>query len=324
MYNLAWMLYRLLKPIARLAIIVCFKNIQVNKKELLQSKGPLLLACNHPNSFLDAILLCVLFDQPVYSLARGDVFKKKWVAKILKALKMFPVYREREGVENLSLNYNTFHKCLEIFKQNGIVLIFSEALCINEWHLRPVKKGTAKLAVLAWQENIPVSILPVGLNYSSFKKMGKVVQVNLGNIITQNDITTHITQNGKAANELTQGIQQQLVQLVYEIDSKDASSLKKYFSTAISPLKKALLLIPAAVGFILHSPFYYGISSFLYRKTKHTGHYDSIMMALIFFGYPILILLYAALAYFFLNGWWSCSCFLILPFSAWSYIQVKK
>ena len=107
---------------------------------MLNEKGPLLLACNHPNSFLDSVILNTLFEQPVWSLARGDVFKKPFYAKLLTALKILPVYRTSEGVENLSENYKTFDACIRIFKSNGIVTIYSEGKCINEWHLRPLKK----------------------------------------------------------------------------------------------------------------------------------------------------------------------------------------
>jgi 1-acyl-sn-glycerol-3-phosphate acyltransferase len=108
----------------------------IQNKKVLNHKGPLLIACNHPNSFLDAIILAALFKKPIYSLARGDVFKNKRIARILTALKILPVFRISEGAENLNTNYDTFAKCREIFKQNGIVLIFSEGLCINEWKLR--------------------------------------------------------------------------------------------------------------------------------------------------------------------------------------------
>lgn len=43
---------------------------------MLQLNGPLLIACNHPDSFLDAIILATLFRRPVYSLAAGS-----WGAK---------------------------------------------------------------------------------------------------------------------------------------------------------------------------------------------------------------------------------------------------
>ena len=100
------MFYQFVKVIARTAIKFYIRDLRLNKKDLLKSDGPLMLAVNHPNSFLDAIILCTLFDQPVYSLARGDVFKKKWLANILFSLKLLPVYRVSEGVENLELRLN--------------------------------------------------------------------------------------------------------------------------------------------------------------------------------------------------------------------------
>jgi 1-acyl-sn-glycerol-3-phosphate acyltransferase len=103
---------------------------------MLSAQGPLLIASNHPNSFLDAIIVATLFKKPVYSLARGDSFKNKFYASLLRSLNMFPVYRISEGAENLEQNYETFEKCKDIFKEEGIVLIFSEGRCVNEWKLR--------------------------------------------------------------------------------------------------------------------------------------------------------------------------------------------
>ena len=106
---------------------------------------------------------------------------------MLTALKILPVYRTSEGAENLSENYKTFDACINIFKQKGVVAIFSEGKCINEWHLRPLKKGTARLAMKAWEENIPLKVLPVGINYSSFHRFGKNMFINFGEIITKED-----------------------------------------------------------------------------------------------------------------------------------------
>ena len=46
---------------------------------MLHEQGPLLIAANHPNSFLDAIILDTLFKNTVYSLTRGDAFKGKLI-----------------------------------------------------------------------------------------------------------------------------------------------------------------------------------------------------------------------------------------------------
>jgi 1-acyl-sn-glycerol-3-phosphate acyltransferase len=140
------LLYTIIKIPAKWALYLYCRSIKINYKEFLNAEGPLLIAANHPNSFLDAIILASLFKKPIYSLARGDAFVNKTIATILHSLKMLPVYRISEGVENLESNYQTFEACISIFKKNGIVLIFSEGKCINEWHLRALKKGTARLA----------------------------------------------------------------------------------------------------------------------------------------------------------------------------------
>ena len=167
------LLYQFLKILSRLAMLIWCRRIIINKPQLLKEKGPLLIACNHPNSFLDSVILDTIFQQNVWYLARGDAFKNKKISRILAALKILPVYRSSEGAENLSENYKTFDACISIFRQSGIVAIFSEGKCINEWHLRPLKKGTARLAIKAWEEGIPLKVVPVGINYSSFSRFGK-------------------------------------------------------------------------------------------------------------------------------------------------------
>ncbi len=196
-------------------------------------KGPLLIAANHPNSFLDAIIVATLFKSPVYSLARGDAFAGNTITKILKALHMLPVYRVSEGVENLEHNYTTFNECQKLFEQNKAVLIFSEGRCINEWHLRPLKKGTARLALTAWQHKIPLTVLPVGINYSSFRKFGKNISINFGEPIRETDIVEEHT-TGKAINEFNEKLNAQLQNLVYEINNNDEKKLEAYFKAKTS------------------------------------------------------------------------------------------
>src|SRR5687768_5962071 len=113
----------------------------INKPGMLQAAGPLLIAANHPNSFFDGTILTTLMDTPLYSLARGDAFRWRWVDKMLRKLRLLPVFRSSEGPENLNQNYITFDACLDVFRKGGAVLIFSEARCENEWHLRTLRKG---------------------------------------------------------------------------------------------------------------------------------------------------------------------------------------
>ena len=219
----------------------------INRKELLKHKGPLLLAVNHPNSFLDAIILCTLFDGSVYSLARGDAFKNKTAAKILHLFKMFPVYRVSEGVENMEENYKTFELCKDIFKKNGIVLIFSEGRCINEWHLRALKKGTARLAISSWQDGIDVAVLPVAINYSSFKKFGKNIKLFFGDMISKENIDYNDS-HGNAIKQFNDSLKSQLSKYVFEINVGDKAAQHEHLFVQNSLLKKIVLFFPAVIG----------------------------------------------------------------------------
>jgi 1-acyl-sn-glycerol-3-phosphate acyltransferase len=315
------LLYTLLKFPARIALYFFCRKIFINNNEKLQSNSPLLIAANHPNSFLDAVILASLFKQPLYSLARGDAFANKFLTKILHSLKMLPVYRISEGAENLEHNYTTFSSCIEIFKKNGNVLIFSEGRCINEWHLRPLKKGTARLAISAWQQGTPLKILPLGINYSNFRLFGKNIILNFGEIITKESFNEAMPP-GEAIAVFNAKLNEQLKNLVIEADTNDKEKIKKIFFVEQSLIKKVLLFIPAITGWIIHAPLYFPIKYF--TRNRSYDHYDSIVVGLLFFLYPIYQLAIILLIFYFTGSWLSFLTLLIIPFTAWSLLQLKK
>lgn len=288
---------------------------------MLCEKGPLLLAANHPNSFLDAIIIASLFRSPVYFLARGDAFAGRVINRFLASLNMFPVYRISEGTENIESNYATFDTCQKLFKQNKIVLIFSEGRCINEWRLRPLKKGTARLAINAWENNIPLKVLPLGINYSSFIFYGKNVVMNFGNIISKTDIDSYLS-NGRFIKEFNERLQSQLEKLVYEISFDDKEKQKKHFYAKQSLSKKIILFFPAIAGFMVNAPLYLTIH--LIIKDRAKDHYDSIMTGLLFFLFPLYALALTLLLFFWTKNVYAFLLLALLPFSVWSYLQLKK
>lgn len=288
---------------------------------MLREQGPLLIAANHPNSFLDAIIVATLFKSPVYSLARGDAFRGTFIRKLLISLNMLPVYRISEGAENLDSNYTTFDECQNIFRQKGIVLIFSEGKCINEWHLRALKKGTARLALSAWQQNIPLKVLPLGINYSCFRIFGKNLVLNFGSFINKEDVVADL-KGGKAVNEFNRKLQQQLQGLVIEIDKNDTAKLKKHFYIRQPLFKKLILFIPAVAGYFFHFPLYYLIDVLI--KNRASEHYDSIMIGILFFLYPFYVLALTLAVYFATYQLISFFLLLLIPFTAACLLHFKK
>lgn len=316
------MLFSLLKFPAKLAFLIYCRHIRYRNKAMLQSDGPLMIAANHPNSFLDAIILATLFKKPIYSLARGDAFKKPFFAKLLASLNILPVYRVTEGVENLEHNYTTFDRCREIFKRGGIVLIFSEGRCINEWHLRPLMKGTARLALSSWEAGIPLKVLPTGINYSSFVTFGKNIQLNFGQYITANDVVLD-GGHGRSIASFNGLLQAQLQSMVVQVPKTDRPQIKMQMSVTVSTTKKAVLLLPAVLGWLLHAPLYLPIKRFALKAAAPYDHYDSVVMGLLFLLYPLYLLLISIAAFCISGTPWVFLLWLLMPFCAWAYTQVK-
>ncbi len=290
---------------------------------MLKIKGPVLLAANHPNSFLDSVIINTMFEQPVWSLARGDVFKKPFYIRLLTALRILPVYRTSEGVENLSENYRTFDACIGIFRNNGIITIFSEGLCVNEWHLRPLKKGTARLAMKTWEEGIPVKILPVGINYSSFSRFGKNIFLNFGEIIEKEQVLG-TGADGHRHQSFNGLLSEQLQQLVIELPLNDRQKQAQRLHIHQPLFKKFILALPALAGWLAHSPLYYPVKWFTAKRTRETGHYDSVIAAILLLSYPVYLLLIVAEVLVISGNWWSLVLLLLLPFCAWSFVQLAR
>jgi hypothetical protein len=220
-------------------------------------------------------------------------------------------------------NYITFDACKKIFKRNGIVLIFSEGRCINEWHLRPLKKGTARLAISAWKDGIDLTVLPVGINYQSFQSFGKNIHLLTGNPISKRDID-HQNGFGKSVQSFNQLLHRELEPLVYEVDPADREKLVEIFEVKLPVVAKIILALPALSGWLIHAPLYYPVKFITAKTSRHNDHYDSILVGILFLAYPLYLVLIAILTRqtALSHLWWLT--FLILPFCAWSCLQLKS
>ncbi|HMU73177.1 MAG TPA: hypothetical protein PKD93_10580, partial [Ferruginibacter sp.] len=88
--------------------------------------------------------------------------------------------------------------------------------------------------------------------------------------------------------------------------------------------KKIVLAIPAAVGFIVHAPLYLAIKKMADGMNKEPGHFDSKIVGLLFLLYPLFLLLVTSILCLALHHWLPATLLLVLPFTAWSFVQLKK
>lgn len=176
------MLYGLIKILMQLLLRVFYRRIYIAGAEHIPDGKPVILACNHPNTFMDAIIPGALLKRPMYFLARGDAFNGSWTDRLLTAMKVLPIYRLSEGAEHLHKNEETFSTSADLLALNHMILIFTEGLSVLEKRLRPLKKGTARLAFgaeEAYHFQLDVQIVPVAINYTTPRKTRSEVMIRI-------------------------------------------------------------------------------------------------------------------------------------------------
>ncbi len=177
------MLNKILKFLMYFVLRIYFRKIYLSNAELVPDDKPVILACNHTNAFMDAFVVGgLLRKNRINFLTRSDVFNSAIKRLVLGSLYMLPIYRIQEGSENLSKNTDTFLRCNEVLKKNQIILIFSEGICVQEKRLRKLKKGTARIAFgaeSAFDFNLDLHIVPVGINYTEHSKFRKELMIGI-------------------------------------------------------------------------------------------------------------------------------------------------
>ena len=263
----------ILKLFIRAALWLFCAEINTKNKYLLNTSGSLLIIANHPNSFLDAIIIGSRYNRRIHFLARGDVFTKTHHRFLLRLLNMIPVYRLREGKEFLHLNEYTFVESARLLKNNEAVLIFIEGTCLNTNALQPFKKGTTRILQACNAENLFPQIHLAGIAYNNFKGIGKRVNLCIEPFTQTTAILTP-----KDRVDFNNTIFEKLSALI--------------LPTARTPTIKKNAL------YYLNLPFYNLVYRFVEKKTKGTVFFDSVLFSVLFFLYPIYLLFIIALLQF--------------------------
>lgn len=271
------MIYTLLKLPIRLALRIFCARLELVNPQFRSEKGPLLLVANHPNSFLDAIIIAAQFREPVYFLARGDAFRKPHHRFFLSLLHMIPVYRLSEGKENLHLNEYAFKKSQELLEQNKIVLIFIEGICLHTHELQPFKKGAARIAITAVKEQVPLSVMTVSVTYNSFTAFGKKVRIELSKPTPAKQFLPYDQDpvNMQHFNQLIFNRLSSMIRIPGPVKRKTNSAL----------------FVLSLIGYFLHQAFYQIIKKIVYNKSRKTVFYDSVLFGVLLLLYPLYLLL---------------------------------
>lgn len=205
------MVYQILKAILRLCLWAFYKELKVNGREKIPAKGPMILAVNHPNSFMDPLIVARYTKQRVGFLANSKIFKSPLAAKVFAYLHVIPIFRKQDlKPGEVANNASSFRKCFEYLDKSGTIMIFPEGNSFNELKLRELKTGTARIA-LEWEAQRDftggMKIATIALNYYDPIRFNSKVVVNIDEPILVADYKELFAQDAfEAARQLTDDI----------------------------------------------------------------------------------------------------------------------
>lgn len=315
-------LYYFLRFLTRIGMRFFFKKLEINGSANIPQDAPFILIANHQNAFLDAMVASTLVKKPLTFLTRSDIFVPPF-NYFLSLLNMWPVYRKRDGYEQLAKNEEIFQNCKNLLKNGSSLLVFPEGNMAPGYQLRPLSKGTARLAIQAqtsMQE--PLYIVSVGINYFDHNKPRRRLILNIGKTINVSEyLDEYHMHEAKAIVHLRSDMTDSLKKLMllpelnetyeqavdYLLDNNDDSQFEKVKThlESLEPISrtekkesnrfiKTLLALP-------HWPLLTGINWLLLNKLKD----PQFILSVKFLTSILLLPLYWVIAFlivFFISG----------------------
>ena len=173
--------YRAVRGVARFWLWFLFKAVDVRHPERVADRGPILLCVNHPNNFIDSLVVGAVVRRKVHYLATAAMFRNRLLARFLLACGAIPVYRRQDDPDKMDRNVDTFAACYAAFGRGRMVAIYPEGTTHAEVRVQRIKTGAARIA-LGYETEHPgeLTLLPVGLSFEARKSFRSRVLVAFG------------------------------------------------------------------------------------------------------------------------------------------------
>ncbi len=157
--------YALVRALARLLLGLFYQRIDVVGVEQVPPRGGLIVAANHHNSLVDAMLLLAFVPRRLRTLANAPLFGHPLVGPFLRLVGALPVHRRQEAGDDPARNAALFAATSETLRSGGAILIFPEGRTQPEPVLLELRTGAARMLLAAEEGGgpTPVTLLPVGL-----------------------------------------------------------------------------------------------------------------------------------------------------------------
>lgn len=217
--------YELVKSVIHFMYPKFFRQIEIRGLENVPDNEPLIFAGNHQNGVMDPFSIILYQKEPIVYMGRADIFSNPLFRVLLRFIKVTPVYRIRDGFENLSKNDRQIKEAIDVlldFKRLGVM---PEGNHGEQHKLRPLVKGLFRIgyqAEILMENKAHVKIIPVGIDYSFYQHAGSDLVLTYGKPIEIKDyLPTYLENQAAGLNVLRTKLAAALSELMLDIRSQD-------------------------------------------------------------------------------------------------------
>lgn len=308
--------YSFFRKYVALTVRRCFRRFRCRGKQNIPTDGAVIIAPNHCNTLMDALVVLSTRQEPMVFGARADVFKNPIFAKFLKFCKMVPMVRARDGLRNVEKNRETMETIYEAMNNNLAFVVFPEGTHRTKHSLLPIKKGIARIALTAEErfgKDKKVYIVPCGIEYGDYFHFRTTCRVAYGKPI---DISSVIKDNSDVCEAELHAIIQEKVKLgisklityVEDDENYDAKwakiNARRQGKPSIWWATLLVLLFPVwLVCCVLAAPQLVA-AKILLGKIKDPAFSNTMRFACKLIGTPIALILWMILAAVLKASWW--------------------
>jgi glycerol-3-phosphate O-acyltransferase / dihydroxyacetone phosphate acyltransferase len=204
-------LYHIVRPLVTFSFKIYFKKIYHFGGENIPKDKPVILSINHPTAFFEpTVMACTFQEHDFYFITRGDVFQKPFFRRVCESLLMIPIYRFKDGFDNLRKNESSLQLITQLLGDRKKIQIFSEGGTETIKRLRPLQKGMARMAFDAYKKygDQDLQIVPVGFTYSDPHHPRREVMIKIGAPIPlSNYYALYAESSAKGINQVTADVQ---------------------------------------------------------------------------------------------------------------------
>ena len=296
-------LYLFLRPYVDWLFRRSYREFHYVGKENIPTDGAIIFAPNHTNALCDAMCILGIDRRQKVFVARADIFKDPKRARILTWLKIMPINRVRDGLDEVRHNDETINKAVDTLRDGVPFCILPEGTHRPMHSLLPLNKGIFRIALQAnetFGDEKPIYIVPVGLEYGDYYHLWDSVTVNIGkpinvtNFCRQHAELSYPQQMMALREELTLRMRE-LILWVPDDEHYDENIAK-----LLPPKKRlprwvayplALILFPLFVVSLLMTIPLWGMWLIIQKKVKDPAFHNSVQYVwqLIFLTITLLI-----------------------------------